>query len=327
MAITMMTKSKAKASDQKNNNNKQPQTTMRNAKDVSRIIIDKRNKIIECFEKVVELCHVQITRAAENNFTHCIFEVPEFILGYPMYDINECIVHVLKRLKENEYNVSYFFPKIIYVMWPIEENKDDKQYKELLQILNNNSFGFSSAHRNQNETTGMMKYYPDINQSHQSNHLKIENPSSPYLQKFQHSQHPQHDIDQYFYNLSNGPQNQNNSRRMRQTGQKNVNDYKTLLQDQENNHIKKVLDWDTDAIANDSNNSNDSRNRKKDIIDNLETHTIAPIEKPNDFDNDKEKEKEPSIGTRTKTRTKRTKKEAKPLSEFKTNNRFVLDLS
>ena len=147
MAITMMTKSKAKASDQKNNNNKQPQTTMRNAKDVSRIIIDKRNKIIECFEKVVELCHVQITRAAENNFTHCIFEVPEFILGYPMYDINECIVHVLKRLKENEYNVSYFFPKIIYVMWPIEENKDDKQYKELLQILNNNSFGFSSAHR------------------------------------------------------------------------------------------------------------------------------------------------------------------------------------
>jgi len=130
---------------QKDGNNVVQQHVMKNARDVSQIIIAKKNKFMECFEKVIEICQVQITRAAENNFTHCIFEVPTFILGYPIYDINECIVYVLKRLKENDYQVSYFFPNIIYIMWPVEEEQLDHQYKQLLNILNNNSMMQNSS--------------------------------------------------------------------------------------------------------------------------------------------------------------------------------------
>lgn len=138
MALTTQKKTRNNQK-QKDGNNVVQQHVMKNARDVSQIIIAKKNKFMECFEKVIEICQVQITRAAENNFTHCIFEVPTFILGYPIYDINECIVYVLKRLKENDYQVSYFFPNIIYIMWPVEEEQLDHQYKQLLNILNNNS--------------------------------------------------------------------------------------------------------------------------------------------------------------------------------------------
>lgn len=108
---------------------------LKNARDVSRVVQEKRASQFEHFSKVLRLCQVEISKCVDLGYTHCIFEVPSFLVGHPLYDINECIVYVLRKLQEHEYHVSYYFPNTIYITWPIEESPDDKINFRFMTIL------------------------------------------------------------------------------------------------------------------------------------------------------------------------------------------------
>lgn len=114
----------------------EPQPIVKNAKEISQAIVEKRNKQTQHFRKLLELCQQEISRSVDLNYTHCIFEVPEFLIGHPLYDINESIVYILRTLQENGYKVSYYFPKTIYITWPLEETPDDKINNTFLEMLN-----------------------------------------------------------------------------------------------------------------------------------------------------------------------------------------------
>lgn len=97
-----------------------------NILDLHRTISSKQQKRVECFDKVLELCHKKILHHSENKKTRLFYEVPEFQLGYPLYDINECIQHVMAELKSNGFISTYYFPKYIYVSWDLEEIDQQK---------------------------------------------------------------------------------------------------------------------------------------------------------------------------------------------------------
>lgn len=122
--------------NQKNKNENNNINFLKNAHEVSRSIQEKKNSQMRHFEKVLELCYRAIKQSADMSYTHCIFEVPEFLIGHPIYDINECIVYILRKLQENEYQVAYYFPRTIYIVWFIEETEDEKINKQLLKVLN-----------------------------------------------------------------------------------------------------------------------------------------------------------------------------------------------
>lgn len=58
----------------------------------------KRNKQLEAFNKVLDMCHRRIRMAANTGVTDCFFEVPGMILGLPLYDHNECVQFVIDAL-------------------------------------------------------------------------------------------------------------------------------------------------------------------------------------------------------------------------------------
>ena len=43
----------------------------------------------ENFDKILTRCHNKITHYAENKKTECLYNVPEFIIGTPLFDRNE----------------------------------------------------------------------------------------------------------------------------------------------------------------------------------------------------------------------------------------------
>ena len=47
----------------------------------------------------------------------CVFEVPEFVLGSPIYDLTECILFVKHNLEDNGFKVYYVFPRSLVVSW------------------------------------------------------------------------------------------------------------------------------------------------------------------------------------------------------------------
>lgn len=92
-----------------------------NILDLHRNISQKQMKRVECFDKVLEICHKKILIHSDNKKTRFFFEVPDFILGFPLYDVNDCIKHILEALKSNGFLAIYYFPRYVYVSWDFEE--------------------------------------------------------------------------------------------------------------------------------------------------------------------------------------------------------------
>lgn len=85
----------------------------------------KNIKKNECYEKVLDLCHKRIKAAAEYRQMRCLIEVPEFVVGFPLYNIGDCMKFVISSLRENGFLVRYHFPKILYISWDYDEHDEE----------------------------------------------------------------------------------------------------------------------------------------------------------------------------------------------------------
>ena len=72
-----------------------------NAKDLVRQQKKKDKEKNVIYQKVYDRIEKKISMASAQNFYKCLYEIPEFMLGLPLYNLNECINYVDKKLKEN----------------------------------------------------------------------------------------------------------------------------------------------------------------------------------------------------------------------------------
>ena len=102
-----------------------------NVQQLSALMQSRQSKRHICFEKVLEQCYAFIRRHAEKNVKFCFFEVPDFLIGYPLFDLNECIQYISDKLSSNDFLVRYFFPRILYISWDLNEIKEEKLRKDM----------------------------------------------------------------------------------------------------------------------------------------------------------------------------------------------------
>ena len=74
----------------------------------------------EVYDIVLKKCHRRIVMINENQKVNCFFDIPSYIIGYPLYDLNKCAQHILYSLKKNGLEVTYFFPNYLYISWALE---------------------------------------------------------------------------------------------------------------------------------------------------------------------------------------------------------------
>lgn len=74
--------------------------------------------------------------------TYVFFDVPKFLIDYPFYDMNSCVMFIMNKLIPNNYTVSFIAPFYLYIDWSndiksnVFNNIPDKlkiQTKELLK--------------------------------------------------------------------------------------------------------------------------------------------------------------------------------------------------
>ena len=80
-------------------------------------INDKKASKVNHFEHVLKKCHSKIKLAAQNNHFACFFEVPEFVVGLPLFNVTECISYIINALKDNGFVVKYLYPKTVFISW------------------------------------------------------------------------------------------------------------------------------------------------------------------------------------------------------------------
>jgi hypothetical protein len=105
-----------------------------NVKELNAQLVSRQTRRHVCFEKTLEACSSFIKKHADKNATVCFYVVPEFLIGYPLYDINECITYIKDKLEKSGYLTKYYFPRILYISWNVNEIKEFKMNKDISLI-------------------------------------------------------------------------------------------------------------------------------------------------------------------------------------------------
>jgi hypothetical protein len=91
--------------------------------DLYKEINSKKIKKLEIFDSILKKCHQRILYNSKLERTYCFFNIPEFIFGVPLYDINELTKYMINSLVTNGFKVKYFDPNVIFITW------NDKTYE------------------------------------------------------------------------------------------------------------------------------------------------------------------------------------------------------
>lgn len=78
----------------------------------------EREKIkYKTFSKIYNNIEKKIALASSSNFYYVWYEIPEFIMGFPLYNLEDCKVVIVKQLKDNGFTIEEFHRNIILITW------------------------------------------------------------------------------------------------------------------------------------------------------------------------------------------------------------------
>lgn len=81
---------------------------------------EKVKNWIKVYEKVLGDCYRRIRDHVLHDQTFCFFSVPEYIPGFPIFNLTHCTCFIMRKLRQAKFSVQYFPPNILYISWPLE---------------------------------------------------------------------------------------------------------------------------------------------------------------------------------------------------------------
>lgn len=96
---------------------------------------DKDNIRTVCFDRVIELCHRRIRNIGSYGGLNTFFEIPGMLLGYPLYNIYECLDYVVNALRKSGFLVQILPPPhvcVIYISWNPDDLKAKNKQKAIM---------------------------------------------------------------------------------------------------------------------------------------------------------------------------------------------------
>jgi hypothetical protein len=89
-----------------------------NIKDLQREVAIRQQKANEVYEKILALVHKKIIATNEKSDDYnCIYKLPNFMYGYPIYDARRCMEYLMTKLSNNGFEVRYIDANSLYISW------------------------------------------------------------------------------------------------------------------------------------------------------------------------------------------------------------------
>ena len=111
----------------------------------------------ETFNFILDKCHSKMKMALEKGFSAIYYEIPEFVIGKPVYNLNDCIEYMQACLVKNGFTVKYYFPRVIMVSWhnALDTVPIPKQIKQNEPKVNSDFVKCSKPNKNKKLTLEM----------------------------------------------------------------------------------------------------------------------------------------------------------------------------
>ncbi len=74
---------------------------------------------LDAFNKLLLKIHgkIKIASRQRNSNNFCCYIIPELLIGYPNYDIGECIGYITYRLNNDGFLTRYIHPNMLFISW------------------------------------------------------------------------------------------------------------------------------------------------------------------------------------------------------------------
>ena len=107
-----------------------------NINELYETIDQKNNKRLEKFDGILKKIHTRIKYYSKLERTYCFFQIPEFIIGVPLYNVVDLKEYIIKSLTNNGFHILYVDPNWLYIDWGKKKKvqvpkvkKNNKKYK------------------------------------------------------------------------------------------------------------------------------------------------------------------------------------------------------
>ena len=86
--------------------------------------IDEKNmKRLRKFDDILKQIHTRIKYYAGLERTYCFFQIPEFIIGVPLYNIDDLKKYLIQSLTKDGFKYMYIDPNWLFISWEIKTKK------------------------------------------------------------------------------------------------------------------------------------------------------------------------------------------------------------
>lgn len=82
----------------------------------------KIRKWIKVYEKVLGHCFRKIREHVLRDQKFCFFPVPEYLAGFPLYNITHCTCFIIKKLNQAGFKTKFIPPNVIYIFWNVQNH-------------------------------------------------------------------------------------------------------------------------------------------------------------------------------------------------------------
>lgn len=69
------------------------------------------------FDKIYKLVEKKICTSSLGNFYYTWYQVPDFLVGLPLYSHKDCQKYIINKLTKNGFEIEFFEPDIILIKW------------------------------------------------------------------------------------------------------------------------------------------------------------------------------------------------------------------
>ena len=86
---------------------------------------------LETYDSILKKCHARIKYYSKFEKTTCFFAIPEFLIGVPLYDVNELRTYMMNSLEKNGFKLMYLHPNWLMIDWSEKKKTIENAQKSL----------------------------------------------------------------------------------------------------------------------------------------------------------------------------------------------------
>ena len=104
-------------------------------------------KRMELYDSILKKCHSRILYNSNLQRTYCFYQIPEFVIGTPLYDVLELRNYIMNSLKTNGFEILYIEPNWLFIYWNVKGAKSLIKNTNITKQVNNNQYKSTDTYK------------------------------------------------------------------------------------------------------------------------------------------------------------------------------------